>query len=79
MGKEKGPSDVQLLKTPSGDAMMVVSIDKRTLGSMLDKGLVVGIFDAKEIELKIPLCLVRYDRLKIDKDLIIQPGFVRIK
>jgi len=40
MEKEVGPSDVQLLKTPSGDAMMVVAVDKETLKGMLEKGLV---------------------------------------
>jgi len=79
MEKEVGPSDVQLLKTPSGDAMMVVAVDKETLKGMLEKGLVIGIFEPKELDFKLPQCLARYDRLRIRKDLIIEPGFVRIK
>ena len=78
MGNEIKSSDIQLLKTPSGDAMLLVHIDKESLKtiSKLGAGIVVTskLKDIPKIQ-----CLARYDRFFIREDLIIQPEIQRIR
>ena len=80
MDKGKRSADIQILKTPSGDAMMVVHIDKENLGRMVGSGAVLGIFEELEPKggVNLPKCLVRFDKFRITEDLIIEPGFSRI-
>jgi|GEM_PF-4567627 len=78
MDKGKSSADIQILKTPSGDAVMVVHIDKENLSQMVESGAVVAIFEKLEMDLKLPRCLVRYDKFRIRDDLIIEPGLTRI-
>lgn len=70
MKKAEKFSGVNFLKTPSGDAMMVVHIDKESLKVLMEKGAVVAI----DPEL-VPgaSCAVRYDRFRIDEEWVIQP------
>ena len=78
MDKGKSSADIQILKTPSGDAMMVVHIDKENLGKMVENGAVLGVFEKLEKDIKLPKCLVGYDMFRIREDIIIEPGLMRI-
>jgi hypothetical protein len=71
MEKAEKFSGVNFLKTPSGDAMMLVHIDRESLKVFMEKGAAIAI--DPHVEAITKGCQVRYDKFIIKSDLVIQP------
>jgi hypothetical protein len=72
MAKDRDPRTLQVLKAPKGDMMLVVPIDKATATKLQKRNLSVEIVTERP-KIKLPLCLVRYDKFRFMKDFVIRP------
>lgn len=72
MAKDRDPRTLQVLKAPKGDMMLVVPIDKATATELQKSNLSVEIVTERP-KIKLPLCLVRYDKFRFMKDFVIRP------
>lgn len=72
MAKDRDPRTLQVLKAPKGDMMLVVPIDKATATKLQESNLSVEIVTERP-KIKLPLCLVRYDKFRFMKDFVIRP------
>lgn len=72
MAKERDPKSLQVLKAPRGDMMLVVPLDKATAERLRGKNLSVEIVTERP-RVRLPLCLVRYDKFRFMKDFVIRP------
>jgi hypothetical protein len=73
MAKARDPKKLQVLKAPSGDMMLVVPLDKRSLAKLRGKNMSVAVL-VDEPKIHLPICGVRYDKFMLTKDLVIHPG-----
>jgi hypothetical protein len=73
MAKVRDPKKLQVLKAPSGDMMLVVPLDKRSVAKLRGKKMSVAVL-VDEPKIPLPICGPRYDKFMLTRDLVIRPG-----